>query len=184
MRITSLARYQRTRRLQSFGDLRFPNASRRRTSTNASAPDGATICRRGGGPSSPAGPRTWCCAHGGRGRVDYVPETSPARTQAPRTPSRPITLSRSLRQRTPRRRIRIMRIIEVIEIRLLRRSTRLSTSPTSPSILRLEVHGVTNSGNDGADTAQRILHALRQTFDRSPHFSTAVPEKDLPKQWL
>ena len=50
-------------------------------------------------------------------------------------------------------------------------------------ILRLDVHGVTRSGNDGADTAQRILRALSQTFDSGPHFSAAVPEKDLPKQW-
>jgi len=59
----------------------------------------------------------------------------------------------------------------------------LSTSLISPSVLRLDVHGVTSSGNDGADTAQRILRALSQAFDCSPHFSVAVPEKDLPQQW-
>jgi hypothetical protein len=59
----------------------------------------------------------------------------------------------------------------------------LSTSPTPPSVWRLDVRGVTSSGSDGADTAQRILHALSQAFDSSPHFSIAISEKDLPKQW-
>jgi len=59
----------------------------------------------------------------------------------------------------------------------------LSTSLISPSVLRLDVRGVTNSGSDGADTAQKILRDLNQAFDRSPHFSVAVPEKDLPQQW-
>jgi hypothetical protein len=59
----------------------------------------------------------------------------------------------------------------------------LPTFSTHASVLRLDVHGVTNSGNDGAETAQRILRAVSQAFDSSPHFSVAVPEKDLPKQW-
>jgi ribosomal protein L13 len=54
---------------------------------------------------------------------------------------------------------------------------------TPEAVLRLDVRGVTSSGSDGADTAQRILHALSQAIDNSPHFSVAVPEKDLPKQW-
>jgi hypothetical protein len=58
-----------------------------------------------------------------------------------------------------------------------------SASSTAESVLRLDVHGVTRSGTDGADTAQRILQAMSQAFDNSPHFSLAVPEKDLPKQW-
>jgi len=49
--------------------------------------------------------------------------------------------------------------------------------------LRLDVHGVTRSGIDGADSAQRILRDLNQVFDSNPHFSLAVPEKDLPTRW-
>jgi hypothetical protein len=59
----------------------------------------------------------------------------------------------------------------------------LSTSPTPPSVLRLDVHGITRGGSDGADTAQRILQALSQAIENSPHFSVAVPGKDLPTQW-
>jgi hypothetical protein len=54
---------------------------------------------------------------------------------------------------------------------------------STPSVLRLDVHGCTNSGSDGAETAQKILRAVSQAFDSSPHFSVAVPEKDLPQQW-
>lgn len=57
------------------------------------------------------------------------------------------------------------------------------TSVTPPSVVRLDVQGLTNSGSDGAETAQRILRAVSQAFDSSPHFSVAVPEKDLPPQW-
>ena len=59
-----------------------------------------------------------------------------------------------------------------------------SASPAAESVLRLDVHGVVSSGTDGADTAQRILNALSQAFDSSPHFSVAVSEKDRPSTLL
>jgi hypothetical protein len=59
------------------------NAPLPKCAISASALAGATICRRGVGPSSRAGPRTWCCAHGlARGDVGYVLDTNPAQTQA------------------------------------------------------------------------------------------------------
>jgi hypothetical protein len=43
---------------------------------------------------------------------------------------------------------------------------------------------MTPSGADGADTAQRILRDLEhRAFGQSPHFSMAVPGKDLPPRW-
>jgi hypothetical protein len=57
-------------------------------------------------------------------------------------------------------------------------SHEVSTSAT-PSVLQLDVHGVTKSGSDGAETAQRILRAVSQALDSSPHFSVAVPENEL-----
>ena len=56
--------------------------------------------------------------------------------------------------------------------------------PPSPHAVRLDVRGLTASGRDGADTARRLLHDLeRRAFGESPHFSIAVPEKDLPPGW-
>jgi hypothetical protein len=58
-------------------------------------------------------------------------------------------------------------------------------SPTLyPHAIRLDIRGVTTSGTDGADTAQRILRDIDQrAFGQSPHFSLAVPAKDLPPRW-
>lgn len=69
---------------------------------------------------------------------------------------------------------------------------KVALSPHEPSIslapcvhaIRLDVRGMTPSGADGADTAQRILRDLEhRAFGQSPHFSMAVPGKDLPPRW-
>ena len=58
-------------------------------------------------------------------------------------------------------------------------------TPPSPHAVRLDIRGLTASGRDGADTAQRILHDLElRAFGDSPHFSIAVPGKDLPPGWV
>jgi hypothetical protein len=56
----------------------------------------------------------------------------------------------------------------------------------APSVhaVRLDIRGITASGTDGHDTAQRILRDLdHRAFGQSPHFSIPVPGKDLPPQW-
>ena len=57
-------------------------------------------------------------------------------------------------------------------------------TPPSPHAVRLDIRGLTASGRDGADTAQRILRDVEHAFDENPHFSIAVPEKDLPPGWI
>ena len=48
----------------------------------------------------------------------------------------------------------------------------------------MDILGLTASGRDGADTAQRILRDLElRAFGDSPHFSIGVPGKDLPPGW-
>jgi len=48
----------------------------------------------------------------------------------------------------------------------------------------LTATGVSTSGIDGYDTAQRILRDLAShAFSSSPQFSMAVTEKDLPRRW-
>jgi hypothetical protein len=148
---------------------------------SGSAADGATTCHRGGEPSSQAAPRTWCCDHETRrGDVGYVQDTNPTQMQAPRTPARPVRVEANRRDNGRR---------EGDSYHADYRGYRdkafdeLSTSPIPPSVLRLDVHDITNSGHDGADTAQRILHALTQAFENNLHFSVAVPGKDLPARW-
>jgi hypothetical protein len=59
----------------------------------------------------------------------------------------------------------------------------IALAPSVPAV-RLDIRGISASGIDGADTAQRILRDLEhQAFGNSPHFSMAVPGKDLPPQW-
>jgi hypothetical protein len=59
----------------------------------------------------------------------------------------------------------------------------LSAKPT-PYNSRLDIRGITTTGTDGYDTAQRILRDLSQrAFDSSPHFSLAVPSSALPPRW-
>jgi hypothetical protein len=55
--------------------------------------------------------------------------------------------------------------------------------PSDLDTVRLDVHGVTTSGTDGSDTAQRILRDLERVFGQGLHFSIAVPAKDLPPRW-
>ena len=58
-------------------------------------------------------------------------------------------------------------------------------TPPSPHAVHLDIRGLTASGRDGADTARRLLRDLEQrAFDDSPHFSIAVPKKDLPPGWV
>ena len=58
-------------------------------------------------------------------------------------------------------------------------------TPPSPHAVRLDIRGLTASGRDGADTAQKILHDLElRAFGDSPHFSIAVPGTDLPPGWV
>jgi len=57
--------------------------------------------------------------------------------------------------------------------------------PPSPHAVRLDIRGITASGRDGADTAQRILRDVdHHAFGESPHFSIAVPGADLPAGWM
>jgi hypothetical protein len=57
------------------------------------------------------------------------------------------------------------------------------TEPT-PYNSHLDIHGITMTGTDGYDTAQRILRDLSQrAFDGSPLFSMAVPGSALPSRW-
>ena len=56
--------------------------------------------------------------------------------------------------------------------------------PPSPHAVRLDVRGLTARGTDGLDSAQRILRDVEHAFDENPHFSIAVPEKDLPPGWI
>lgn len=56
------------------------------------------------------------------------------------------------------------------------------SSPPSGAV-RLDLNGVTASGTDGHDTAQRILRDLDNAFGRTVRFSMAVPGKDLPPRW-
>ena len=57
-------------------------------------------------------------------------------------------------------------------------------APPSPHAVRVDIRGLTASGRDGADTAQKILHDLElRAFGDSPHFSVAVPGTDLPPGW-
>lgn len=59
-----------------------------------------------------------------------------------------------------------------------------SISPTPAAhTVRLDVRGVTPSGVDGYDTSQRILADIAQRAFSNPHFSMAVPGKDLPPRW-
>jgi hypothetical protein len=52
-----------------------------------------------------------------------------------------------------------------------------------PHAIRLDVRGITPSGTDGHDTAQRILRDLENRAFNSPQFSMAVPGMDLPPRW-
>ncbi len=57
--------------------------------------------------------------------------------------------------------------------------------PPSPHAVRLDIRGITASGRDGADTAQRILRDVElRAFGDNLHFSIAVPGKDLPPGWV
>ena len=57
-------------------------------------------------------------------------------------------------------------------------------APPAPHAVRLDIRGITASGRDGADTAQKILHDLElRAFGESPHFSIGVPGTDLPRGW-
>ena len=57
--------------------------------------------------------------------------------------------------------------------------------PPSPHAVRLDIRGLTASGRDGADTAQRILRDVElRAFGDNLHFSIAVPGKDLPPGWV
>ena len=58
-------------------------------------------------------------------------------------------------------------------------------APPSPHAVRLDIRGLTASGRDGQDSAEKILHDLeRRAFSESPHFSIAVPGADLPAGWM
>ena len=58
-------------------------------------------------------------------------------------------------------------------------------APPALHAVHMRISGITASGRDGADTAQRILRDLdHRAFGDSPHFSIAVPEKDLPPGWV
>jgi hypothetical protein len=58
------------------------------------------------------------------------------------------------------------------------------TAERTPYSSRLDIRGVTTTGTDGYDTAQRILRDLSQrAFDSSPLFSMAIPGSALPAQW-
>jgi hypothetical protein len=53
-------------------------------------------------------------------------------------------------------------------------------APQRPAALPFDLHGVTASGSDGYDTAQRILRDLDHALGRTVRFSVSVPGKDLP----
>ena len=61
-----------------------------------------------------------------------------------------------------------------------------ASTPTSAAAhaVRLDVRGLTARGTDGLDSATRILRDVEHAFGQNPHFSIAVPEKDLPPGWI
>ena len=57
-------------------------------------------------------------------------------------------------------------------------------TPPALHAVHVSISGITASGRDGADTAQRILRDLdHRAFGENLHFSIAVPGKDLPPGW-
>ena len=71
--------------------------------------------------------------------------------------------------------------------------TNLASSGPAPSTLtppalhavHVTISGITASGRDGAETAQRIVRDLElRAFGDNLHFSIAVPGKDLPPGWV
>jgi len=59
----------------------------------------------------------------------------------------------------------------------------LPVVPPPPAAVRLDLHGITVSGTDGHDTAQRILRDLDRAFGGAVCFSMSVSGKDLPVRW-
>ena len=180
MRITSLARYQRAARSPRFSDLPLPQRL-------AAEAHYQRLCARWGADL----PQWRRAILAGRAKDLVLRPRSPDWARAlrnrrkPETVASPSTAFVSLRVASPPATAELPDATSNLLVNVPSSADESSPSPSSNSayIFRLDVCGLTTSGNDGSDTAQRILRDLQHAFDSSPRFSLAVPGKDLPRRW-
>jgi hypothetical protein len=196
-RLLALKRYQRTRRSRPFDDL--PPDQRARAEGHYQR-----LCARWGDDLPPwrrailAGrakdlvvrPRDANWAYAMRRRQTRQ-RPSPAVTQLTRSqmPSPPATVVSQRAANSPQA-IAVTPSVQPINLASCpapghtpSQLAELPVAPPPPAAVRLDLDGVTISGADGHDTAQRILRDLDHALGRTVRFSVSVPDKDLPARW-